>query len=157
MTKLDKIDSKLLMLLQKNAKLNTKELANKVGLSVTPTYERIKRLEKQGLIDKYVALLNKQRIGKKVIVFCSVTLKSHTKNILVEFEKSIIKLPEIMECFHIAGNSDYLLKVIVDDMEEYHNFIKNKISTIDNISNVESSFVMSTIKESTVISLSEKT
>lgn len=153
MIKLDSIDTKLLMLLQENAKLNTKELGNKVGLSVTPTYERIKRLEKQGLIDKYVALINKKSIGKNLTVLCSVSLKSHSKDLLVEFEKAIVHLTEITECYHIAGNYDYLIKVVASDIDEYQNFLKNKISVIPNIANVQSSFVMSKLKETTIITI----
>lgn len=151
--KLDVTDIKLLNLLQENAKLNTKELAEKVGLSITPTYERIKRLEKQGVIEKYVALLNGKSIGKNLTVMCSVSLKSHSKEMLSEFEKLIVKLPEIIECYHIAGNYDYLLKVISSDMEEYQYFLKNTISVIPNIANVQSFFVMSKLKDSTAINL----
>jgi len=148
---IDKIDISLLNLLQNNTKLNTKELAQKIGLSVTPTYERIKRLEKQGYIKDYVAILDKKLIDKNLMVMSFVSLKSHSKDILIDFENSVIKFDEIIECFHVTGSYDYQLKVIVSDMEEYQFFIKNKLSSIDNIANVQSSFVMSSLKDTTAI------
>jgi len=149
--KIDNTDISLLNLLQKNTKLNTKEIAQKIGLSVTPTYERIKRLEKRGYIEKYVAILSKKLIDKNLMVMSFVSLKSHSNDVLIEFEKSVVKFDEIIECFHVTGSYDYQLKVVVSDMEEYQYFIKNKLSSIDNIANVQSSFVMSSLKDTTAI------
>ncbi|WP_196885189.1 Lrp/AsnC family transcriptional regulator [Aureivirga sp. CE67] len=143
---MDAIDKKILMLLQENAKLNSKEIANKIGLSTTPTYERIKRLEKNGFIKKYIAIVDKKLIGKKLEVFCQVSLQQHSKRFLEVFEREIRKISYVMECYHIAGNYDYLLKLIVSDMEEYQQFIMIHLASIENISNVQSSFVLTEIK-----------
>lgn len=148
---IDKIDVSLLNLLQSNTKLNTKELAQKVGLSVTPTYERIKRLEKEGYIKQYVAILDRKLIDKNLMVISFVSLILHSNDMQIEFEKSVIEYPEVIECFHVTGSYDYQLKVIVSDMEEYQAFIKNKLSSINNIANVQSSFVMSSLKDTTAI------
>ena len=148
---IDKIDISLLNLLQNNTKLNTKELAQKVGLSATPTYERIKRLEKQGYIKHYVAILDRKLIDKNLMVISFVSLILHSKDVQIEFEKSVIEYAEVIECFHVTGSYDYQLKVVVSDMEEYQSFIKNKLSSINNIANVQSSFVMSSLKDTTAI------
>jgi len=148
--KLDDTDRKLLMLLQEDAKLTTKQLAYHLGLTVTPVFERIKRLEKQGVIDKYVAILNKEKIGRKLIAFCNVSIKEHSREYIHHFETQITKFPEVMECYHIAGMYDYMLKITTENMDSYHDFIYNKLATIDNIGNVRSSFVMNELKNSTV-------
>ena len=148
---IDKTDVSLLNLLQSNTKLNTKELAQKVGLSVTPTYERIKRLEKEGYIRQYVAILDRKLIDKNLMVISFVSLILHSNDMQIEFEKSVVEYPEVIECFHVTGSYDYQLKVIVSDMEEYQAFIKNKLSSINNIANVQSSFVMSSLKDTTAI------
>jgi len=148
---IDKIDVSLLNLLQSNTKLNTKELAQKVGLSITPTYERIKRLEKEGYIKQYIAILDRKLINKNLMVISFVSLILHSRDMQIEFEKSVIEYLEIIECFHVTGSYDYQLKVVVSDMEEYQSFIKNKLSSINNIANVQSSFVMSSLKDTTAI------
>ncbi|MDI9342668.1 MAG: Lrp/AsnC family transcriptional regulator, partial [Sediminibacterium sp.] len=119
MEKLDKLDKHILKLLQKDCSLNTKQIADRVGLSVTPTYERIKRLEKGGVIESYVAVLNKEKVGKPLMVFCNVSLQLHSKPLLKKFEQTIIRFDEVMECYHMAGAFDYLLKVLAKDMNEY--------------------------------------
>lgn len=145
----DKIDRHLLMLLQQDAKLTTRQLAHLLNLTVTPVYERIKKLEKAGYISKYVALTNKKKLGKLLTVFCHVSLKEHNKEMIHEFEEKINHIPEVMECHHIAGIHDYLLKVVTDDMDAYHHFVYNKLTAIGNIANVNSSFVMNEIKYTT--------
>ena len=150
---LDTIDAKILAILQQNSKINIKEIGLRVGLTQTPTYERIKRLEKSGIIEKYVAVLNKEKIGYHVEVFCQVTLLVHSKKMITKFEKEVSKIDEIKECFHIAGNFDYLLKVIVKDMKSYQLFLKNKLSVLDSIANVQSNFVMTSTKEKIILKL----
>lgn len=154
MVKIDKTDRQILNLLQKDCKLNTKQIADSIGLSVTPTYERIKRLEKEKVIKQYVAILDKEKIGKSLVVYCNVSLQLHSKSLLEKFEGSIIKLPEIIECYHIAGSFDYLLKVATNDMASYRDFISNRLAAIENIANVQSSFIMTEIKEKTGFDLS---
>ena len=149
MEKLDKLDKRILHLLQSDSSLNTKQIADEIGLSATPTYERIKRMEKSGLIQKYVALLNKEKVGKNLVVYCSVSLQVHSKPLLKKFEQAIAKLDEVMECYHTAGTFDYLLKVVSNDMNHYQDFITNKLAAAENIAHVQSSFVMTEVKHKT--------
>lgn len=153
MEKLDKLDKQILKLLQKDCTLNSKQIADKVGLTITPTYERIKRMEKQGIIEKYVAIVNKQKIGRSLLVFCHVSLQLHSKPLLKKFEQTVVKFDEVMECFHTAGTFDYLLKVIAIDMSHYQDFITNKLAALENISHVQSSFVMTEIVNKTDIKI----
>jgi Lrp/AsnC family transcriptional regulator, leucine-responsive regulatory protein len=150
---LDSLDKQILMLLQHDCSLKTKEVAAHIGLSITPTYDRIKRLEKNGVIEKYVAIVNQKTVDKSVTVICHITLQKHEQSLLTKFENDIKDVKEIVACFHIAGNYDYILKVIVPNLDAYSDFIKNTIATIKNVSNVHSSFVMSAIKNETAISL----
>ena len=144
--KLDSIDEQIIQLLTCNAKLGNKEIAAKIGLTVTPTYERIKRLERIGLIQGYTLRLNKRMIGKGLKVQCSVSLKEHHLDLLQAFEDKIVHFSEVSECYHIAGDYDYILVIEVRDMDEYQYFLKEKLASIPSISNVQSSFVMSTVK-----------
>ena len=153
MIAIDLTDKKILTFLQKNSKANIKEIALKIGLTQTPTYERIKRLEKYGIIEKYIAVLNKEKIGYTLEVFCQVTLLVHSKELITKFEKAVNTMEEIFQCFHVAGNYDYLLKVIVKDMNSYQYFLKNKLSVLDSVGNVQSTFVMSSTKEETIYNL----
>lgn len=153
MTEFDTIDRKILNLLQLNSKINIKELALKTGLTQTPIYERIKRLEKSGIIKKYIAVLDKEKIGFTVEVFCQVTLLVHSKELINRFENSVNKMDEVIECFHVAGNYDYLLKVIVKDMKNYQLFLKNKLSVLESVTNVQSTFVMTSTKDNTIYNL----
>jgi len=144
--KLDGIDKAILEILQENSKLGMKEIALQIGLTVTPTYERIKRLEKSGIIQGYGVRLDKRKIGKGLSVFCMVSLKEHNLELLEVFEKKIASLNEVATCCHIAGDYDYIMLIEVADMHEYETFLKYKLASIPSISNVQSSFVMSTIK-----------
>lgn len=143
---MDAIDKKILMLLQQDAKQNTKEIAEKVGLSVSPTFERIKKLEQKQYIKNYVALLDADKIGKSISVYCQVTLAVHSRELIDDFKQHILVLSEVTGCFHVSGNYDFLLKVAVNDMNEYQKFVIDKLSVIKGISNVQSSFVMEEIK-----------
>lgn len=144
---LDHIDEQILNLLVENAKLGSKEIASSVGLTVTPTYERIRRLEKRGFIKSYKAVLDKKKLGKNLSVLCNVQLKSHAAEFIESFESQVIQLQEVSNCYHIAGNFDYLLFIEVTDMDEYAEFLKEKLASIPHIATVQSSFVMRTLKE----------
>jgi Lrp/AsnC family transcriptional regulator, leucine-responsive regulatory protein len=144
---LDRIDEQIIQLLKKNAKLGVKEIASHIGLTNTPTYERIRRLEKRGVIKGYSAILDKKKQGYGLTVLCNVQLKSHASHFLDEFEREIVLLDEVIECYHIAGNFDYLLKIDSRDMDSYSIFIKEKLAVIPHIATVQSSFVMRTLKE----------
>lgn len=150
---LDTIDWKLLRLLQKNADLTTKELAKEVNLSSTPVFERIKRLKKSGVIKKYVAILDAEKLGKTLTVFCNITLKEHTKEIGNKFVKDIISLKSVTECYNISGDHDFLLKIQVKDMRSYQDFVINELGSIKNIGSAHSTFVIGVIKHSYAIPL----
>lgn len=150
---MDKIDKRILMQLQQDAKRNTKEIASRVGLSVTPTYERIKKLEQKQIIKSYVALLDRTKIGKQVISYCQITLLKHQKQLADSFKKEMLLLPEIMECHQVSGNYDFLLKVVVNNTTEFHQFINEKLSVVDGISTIHSSFVLNSVKDNTAYHL----
>ncbi|GGF63681.1 Lrp/AsnC family transcriptional regulator [Wenyingzhuangia marina] len=147
----DKTDLTLLKQLQKNARITIKELANITNLSNTPVHERIKKLEKNGYITKHVALLDRTLLGKKLIVFCNIKLKEHTMEIGNQFVKDITALKQVTECYNISGDYDFLLKVMVNDMEGYQNFVLNHLGNVKNIGSTQSTFVMGEIKNSTEI------
>ena len=150
---LDSIDKHLLVLLQKDCKQTNKELSNKLNLSVTAIYERIKKLEKEGIINKYVALLKNEKIEKAFVAFCHIKLIQHTQEYVVKFEKEVANLSEVLECYHISGDYDYLLKVIVRDMEAFREFMVNKLTNINHIGSTHSMFVISEVKHTTAINL----
>ena len=150
---MDAIDHKILMELQRNAKQNTKEIAAKVGLSVTPTYERIKKMEQKGVIQKYVAQVDKNQVNKKLTAFCQITLSMHQKALIDRFKNDILLHPEVMECHHVSGKFDFLLKILVQDIESFHCFVNEKLSDIEGIATIQSSFVMNVVKETQVIEL----
>ncbi len=152
MENLDATDIQILKRLQADSNINIKELASELFLTATPVYERIKRLEREGYIMKYVALLNKEKLNRSMIVFCNVRLKEHAKNVGANFVKDVVALPEIIECYNIAGDYDFMLKILVADMASYQDFVMNKLSTIENIGNTQSVFVMGEIKHSTELS-----
>tara|TARA_B110000908_G_scaffold15411_1_gene17596 strand:- start:1205 stop:1636 length:432 start_codon:yes stop_codon:yes gene_type:complete len=143
---MDKIDRAILEILSENSKLGTKEIAMQVGLTLTPTYERIKRLEKSGVIKNYTVELDRKAIGKSLQVFCQVSLKEHNLKLLKKFEDQVVEFPEVSACYHIAGDHDYALLIEVFDMSAYEKLLREKLATIPSIANVQSSFVMREIK-----------
>ncbi len=144
---LDKKDIEILKLLQQNARITIKEIGAKIHLSTTPVHERIKRMEEEGVIKQYAALVNHAKVNKNLMVICYVSLKEHSKNAGVKFIKTIQQLQEIVECFSISGEFDFMLKVICEDMNTYYDFHVNKLSQIENIGHVQSIFVMGVIKD----------
>ena len=155
MKELDQTDRRILALLQQDAKFTNKEIAARLGMTTTPVYERIKKLDEQGFIQKYVGLLDRQKLGYTVLSFCNISLKEHAQPYLQKFEREVLTLTEVQECYHIAGMYDYLLKVVARDMAAYQHFIANKLAALENIGNVQSSFVMMEIKCSTEIPVFE--
>lgn len=151
--KIDEIDKKILMLLQNNSTLTYKEIAQKINLSLSPVHDRIKRLEQEGVVEKYVGILNKKMLGVGLTVFSQVTLIRQTREVSQIFDIAIKQLPEVVECNFVSGSFDYLLKIIVADMEAYHNFHQMKLSTIEGVSLINSFFVMSEVKSTTEIML----
>ena len=124
---LDETDKKILRLLQVDAHLTLKDIAGKINLSLTPVHDRVKRLEKEGIIEKYVSVLNKKKLGQNLTVYCQVTLVKQTHDISEGFNESIINMPEVLECDFVSGTFDYMLKVVLPDMESYHHFHQKKI------------------------------
>jgi len=144
---LDKTDLQILKTLQKNAKLTTKELADAVNLSPTPVFERQKRLERKGYIRKYVAVLDPEKLGLGLLVFCKVKLKQINHEIADRFVHRILLIPEVTECYNTSGAYDYLLKVRARDMKHYQEFILSKLGDIESVGSIESTFVMSEVKQ----------
>jgi len=151
--KLDSIDAQLLNYLQKDAKQTNKELASKLNMSVTAVYERIKKLEKSGVIDNYVALLNKESIGRDFIAFCHIKLVKHSQKLVNQFEKEVATIEEILEVYHLSGDYDYLLKVHVKDMKSFRKFMIHKLTNIDHIGSSNSMFVISEVKHTTAVNI----
>ena len=145
--KLDKTDLQILRILQENARLTTKELASRVSLSSTPVFERLKRLEKEGYIKKYIAVLDAAKLNQGFIVFCSVKLSRLNKEIAENFTQIIQGIPEVTECYNISGDYDYLLKIHAPNMKYYQAFILNVLGTIDSLGSLRSTFVMDEIKQ----------
>lgn len=144
--KLDKVDLQILRTLQENARLTTKELAAQVSLSSTPVFERLKRLEREGYIKKYIAVLDADKLNQGFVVFCNVKLRRMNKDIAMEFTRIIQNIPEVTECYNISGSYDYLLKIHAPNMKYYQVFIINVLGTIDSLGSLESMFVMDEVK-----------
>lgn len=152
---IDETDLQILKTLQKNAKLTTKELADAVHLTPTPVFERQKRLERQGYIKKYVAILDPEKLGLGLVVFCKVKLKQINHEIADAFTRRIMRIPEVTECYNTSGAYDYLLKVRARDMKQYQEFVLTKLGDIESVSSIESTFVMAEIKQNYGINLAE--
>jgi Lrp/AsnC family leucine-responsive transcriptional regulator len=150
---LDTIDKKLINLLQQDSKQTTKQLSLQLNLSVTAVYERVKKLENQKVIEKYVAIVNKNKIEKSFLVFCHIKLMQHSKEYLNTFEYEILKLEEVSECFHVSGDYDYILKIYVKDMDAYRSFVVTKLTAIKHIGSTHSTFAIEQVKNTTAIQL----
>lgn len=143
----DKKDLAILKLLQQNARITVKEISEKIHLSTTPVHERIKRMEETGVIKQYATLVENAKVKKGLTVICYVSLKQHGKNAGVKFIKTINSLNEVIECFSISGEFDFMLKVVCEDMNAYYDFHVNKLSEIENVGHLQSVFVMGIIKQ----------
>ncbi|MDX1463805.1 MAG: Lrp/AsnC family transcriptional regulator [Marinirhabdus sp.] len=150
---LDQIDKRLLGFLQEDAKQTNKSLALQLNLSVTAVYERIKKLERNGYIKKYVALVNKQKLNLGFTVFCHIKLAKHSEENISKFEARVFQLPEVMECFHVSGEYDYLLKVVVQDMDHFREFMVSKVTSIEHVGSTTSSFTIHQVKNTTAMEL----
>lgn len=147
-SRLDEKDLAILRLLQDDARMSVKEIAEKVHLSPTPVHERLKRLEQSGVITQYVAMLDAAKIGRSLMAICYVSLRTHNKQAGGAFIEAIMAMPEVVECLTISGQFDFMLKVLVSDMNAYYNFHVNQLSALENVGNVQSSFVMGVVKQS---------
>jgi DNA-binding Lrp family transcriptional regulator len=148
MDNLDETDKIILRILQKDAKKTAKEIAGELKLTISPVYERIRRLESLGFIKKYVAILDKNLLNKTVTSICQVSMRYHNEAFIENFEQEIQKLAEVQECYHLAGQVDFVLKIHVNSLEEYHDFVRYKLSKIENIGVLNSTFVLKEIKHS---------
>jgi DNA-binding Lrp family transcriptional regulator len=143
---IDTIDRSILRMLQQHSKMTIKEIAGKLNLTASPVFERIKRLEKEKYITSYRAVIDRKKIGLSLLVFCNISLIQHEATSIKKFEKDIQQFPEVIECYHIGGMSDYLIKVVAKDMDTYQYFVAKKLASVDNIRQVQSSFVMTEVK-----------
>jgi Lrp/AsnC family leucine-responsive transcriptional regulator len=148
---LDVKDLAILKLLQQNARMSVKEISESVQLSSTPVHERIKRLEASGVIKQYAALIDGAKIKKGLMVICYVSLNQHSKKSGTQFIKLINELPEVVECYSISGEFDFMLKIVAEDMNSYYNFHVNKLSQAENIGQVQSVFIMGVVKQTHVL------
>ncbi len=150
---MDNTDKRILTYLQKDCKITTKELSIYLGLSNTAVYERIKKLEKNGVIERYVALVNKEKIEKAFVVFCQIKLVQHIHEHVQKFEREVIKFDEVLECYNVSGDYDYFLKVVVKNMPAYRDFLNDKLTSLDHISSAHSTFIINEVKNTLTINL----
>ncbi|CAL2078597.1 AsnC family transcriptional regulator [Tenacibaculum sp. 190524A02b] len=149
MDRIDEVDLKILRILQKNSKTTNKEIANKLNLTPSPIHERIKRLENKGYIKKHVAILDKVLLNKPITAICMVSLRYHDEGFIDKFDKQIKELKEVQECYHMAGKVDFFLKINIETLNAYHEFVRLKLSKIENIGVLESYFVLKEIVSTT--------
>lgn len=143
----DAKDLEILRLLQQNARMTVKELSEKVHLSTTPVHERIKRMEESGVIKQYATLVDPAKVNKGLMVICYVSLRQHNKNAGAKFIKAILEMNEVVECYNISGEFDFMLKVVAEGMDDYYSFHVDKLSQVENIGHLQSVFVMGIIKQ----------
>jgi Lrp/AsnC family transcriptional regulator, leucine-responsive regulatory protein len=148
---LDRTDRQILGLLQQNAHLTNAEIGQQINLSKTPVHERIKRLEREGFIDRYVALVNRRKLGNLLTVYCQVSLDKQTRDTFANFNEVVSQLPEVLECNLVSGSFDYLMKVVVRDMDHYNRFYQDQFSVIPGVLHISSFFVMDEVKNTTVV------
>ena len=148
---LDDVDRKILELLQADGRMSLAELAEKVGLSPSPCLRRVRLMEKAGIIARYVAVLNQREVGLPVSVFISIKLESQREEALTKFGRAIARWPEVLECYLMTGPRDYLLRVVVADLSAYEQFLKAKLTRLDGIASIESSFALEQVKYTNVM------
>ena len=151
--KLDSIDRKILELLQANSNITNAQLAQEIGLSPAPTLERVKKLETQGVIKSYHAVVDMASVGLGVCTFVTVSLKGHNKDNIEKFIKAISKISEVVECHHVTGQADFILKVVASDIPAYQNLMLEKVTNIEVVDNMQSTVILSTFKDSRVLPL----
>jgi Lrp/AsnC family transcriptional regulator, leucine-responsive regulatory protein len=148
---LDEKDRLILKLLQENAKMTVREIAVKVHLSTTPVHERIKRMEDSGVILKYATLVNHSKVKRGLMVICYVSLKEHNKKSGAKFIKTINEMNEVIECYNISGEFDFMLKVVVESMDAYYDFHVNRLGQLENVGHMQSTFVMGVVKQTHLV------
>lgn len=143
---LDQVDLNLIKKLQQNSKITTKQLAMEENLSATAIYERIRKLEKKGIISNYIAVINKQKVQRDFIVLCKVKLIQHNNNYISKFEKEVQNFSEVQDCYNISGDYDFILKIVVKNMKVYKRFLKANLTSLDYIGSTYSTFVINEVK-----------
>jgi Lrp/AsnC family transcriptional regulator, leucine-responsive regulatory protein len=152
--KISKMDKRILNEIQQNARLSNLELADKIGLSPSPCLRRVKQLEEAGYIDEYVTRLNQQKLELKLIALIQISMDRHTPERFEKFESTVKEFDEVLECYMVTGQSaDYVLKVIVPDMEYYQSFLLDKLTRIEGVTGVHSSFIMRKVVDKTTLPL----
>lgn len=147
----DEKDLSILRILQKDAKLSIRDIANRINLSSTPTHERIRRMEKLGIIKEYTAVLDRRKVDKGMMVICMIALNAHNKKTAGRFIEEVSRLREVVELHNISGDFDFMLKILAPNMDAFHEFFVNTLSEIEGIGQTKSIFVMNSIKESAQI------
>jgi Lrp/AsnC family transcriptional regulator, leucine-responsive regulatory protein len=148
---LDDTDKKILRLLQQNARLTNKALATRLGLSITPVFERVRKLENRGFIKKYVAVLDHEKLNQGMVVFLHIKMQAHNHDSIANLMMEVQQLDEVMECYHVTGETDFLMKVLVPNMRSYEDFVLGKLTKISGIGNINSSIVMREVKHKTEV------
>ena len=146
MSELDRTDKRILQILQGNARITNKELSSQLGLSPPPTLERVKKLENAGYIQGYTAILDPEKIDLGTVMMVSVTLHQHSQKSIDEFHRAISDLVEVMECYHVTGEDDFMLKVVCKDIQAYETFVREKLAKLNSLGKIKSSVVLSTVK-----------
>ncbi|MFD2532775.1 Lrp/AsnC family transcriptional regulator [Gracilimonas halophila] len=149
--KIDSVDRNIIKVLQQEGRIANKELSERIGLTTTPTLERVRRLEREGVIEGYAAKVNKESVGRGFVAFVKVTLKVHQLNLLEEFTSAIQEIPEILACYHTTGDGDFLLQVVARDTKDYEQLMRNKLTTLPDVERLHTSIVLNTIKEQSPI------
>ncbi|MDB5029850.1 Lrp/AsnC family transcriptional regulator [Mucilaginibacter sp.] len=150
---LDPTDTGILRLLQNDARLTHKELGQRLHKSITPIHARVRRLQDEGYIKRYAAILDPKKIGRGLIVYTQVQLKQHAQDSLLAFQAEVVKLSEVMECYHMTGAFDFLLRIAISDMDEYNHLVMNKLSILPDVGMMQSFFVMSEAKNESAYEL----
>lgn len=149
--KLDPIDKQIIAIVQQEGRIANNELAKRIGLTTTPTLERVRRLEREKVIEGYSATINKELVGKGFTAFVKVTLSVHQLNLLEEFTTAVKEIPEILACYHTTGDGDFLLHVVAKDTKDYELLMRNKLTTLPDVERLHTSIVLNTIKEESSI------
>ena len=149
----DNIDIQIMKELQRNGKMTIKELAGRVGLSPSPVFERQKKLEQEGYIEGYTAIINPEKTGNNIQVWCNIKLKKHSRDMGMDFMDKIIQYDQVVECYNTSGDYDFMIKVLVHDMADYQDFVLNELGTIDSIGSLDRVFVLSVVKHTPIIPL----
>ncbi len=148
---IDTLDRKILKLLQHNARITLRDMADQLDTSTTPIFNRIKRMEKEGIIDRYTVIVNPEKLGKKLQAFVQLSLKDHGEKVVANLLEKITSFDEVLECHYVTGDADFILKVVTEDIQSYNTFITKKLFSVENIGNIRSNLSLEVKKYTTAI------